>query len=186
MSYNLRFRDTSERPGRLSRFQVGNERQETRAVLWPTPLPRSRLRWSNPAASYPELRVLRRALCSWVFNKNAGPRTSRRVAEGFGLDHWNSLPVSALAEADVLRRALAALVRKLDGKAAAATPWRKRAALSEVLNTAVEKGYFAENPLNGIRWNAPTVNEEVDPLAVPNPAQAARLLTGPGHQRPAR
>lgn len=50
------------------------------------------------------------------------------------------------------------------------TARRKRAAFNEALNTAVEKGYFAENPLNGLRWKAPAVNEEVDPAAVPNPA----------------
>ncbi|MFI2617277.1 hypothetical protein [Streptomyces sp. NPDC018584] len=66
----------------------------------------------------------------------------------------------------------------MDGKAAAAkTARRKRAAFNEVLNTAVEKGYFTENPLMGLRWSAPAVNEEVDPAAVPNPAQVARLLT---------
>ncbi|MFG2148825.1 hypothetical protein ACGFRG_32200 [Streptomyces sp. NPDC048696] len=96
----------------------------------------------------------------------------------------NSLPVSALTEADVLRRALDALCRKLDGKAAAAkTARRKRAAFNEVLNTAVEKGYFADNPLNGLRWNAPAVNEEVEPAAVPNPAQVVRLLAGVAQQR---
>jgi integrase len=95
----------------------------------------------------------------------------------------NSLPISALAEADVLRRALDAPCRKLDGRAAAAkTARRKRAALSEVLNTAVEKGYFAENPLNGLKWNAAAVNEEVDPAAVPNPAQLARLFAAVAQQ----
>ncbi|MFF0479343.1 hypothetical protein [Streptomyces sp. NPDC004284] len=95
----------------------------------------------------------------------------------------NSLPVSDLAEADVRRRALDALCRKLDGKAAAAkTARRKRAAFNEVLNTAVEKGYFTENPLNGLRRNAPAVNEEVDPAAVPNPAQVARLLVAVAQQ----
>ncbi|ATL25579.1 tyrosine-type recombinase/integrase [Streptomyces formicae] len=132
----------------------------------------------HPGASYPEPRVLRRSLYSWSFNKNAWaqePTDEWRQA----LD-WikrNSLSVGALAEADVLRRALDALCRKLDGKAAAAkTARRKRAAFNQVLNTAVEKGYFAENPLNGLRWNAPAVSEEVDPAAVPNPAQVARLL----------
>ncbi|MFI1176661.1 site-specific integrase [Streptomyces melanogenes] len=138
-----------------------------------------------PGAAYPEPRVLRRALYSWAFNKNAWaqePNEEWRKA----LD-WmkrNSLPVSALAEADVLRRALDAMCRKLDGEPAAAkTARRKRAAFSEVLNTAVEKGYFAENPLNGLRWNAPAVNEEVDPAAVPNPAQVARLLAAVAQQR---
>lgn len=52
-----------------------------------------------------------------------------------------------------------------------------------VLNSAVEKGYFGDNPLNGLRWNAPAVNEEVDPAAVPHPAQIARLLTAVAQQR---
>ena len=69
------------------------------------------------------------------------------------------------------------------GKAAAAkTARRKRAAFNEALNTAVEKGYFVENPLNGLRWKAPAVNEEVDPAAVPNPAQVLRLLEAAAHQ----
>ncbi|MFE6157454.1 hypothetical protein ACFQ7F_00845 [Streptomyces sp. NPDC056486] len=96
----------------------------------------------------------------------------------------NFLPVSARSEADVLRRALDAICRKVDGNAAAAkTARRKRAAFSEVLNTAVEKGYFTDSPLNGIRWKPPAVNEEVDPTAVPNPAQVARLITGVAQQR---
>ncbi|MFI6728790.1 tyrosine-type recombinase/integrase [Streptomyces atratus] len=138
-----------------------------------------------PGANYSEPRVLRRALYSWAFNRNAWdqePTEEWRKA----LD-WisrNSLPVSAIAEADVMRRALDALCRKLDGKPAAAkTARRKRAALSEVLNAAVEKGYFAENPLNGLRWNAPAVNEEVDPAAVPNPTQVVRLLAAVAQQR---
>ncbi|MEU5437561.1 hypothetical protein AB0G73_29890 [Streptomyces sp. NPDC020719] len=139
----------------------------------------------HPGAAYPEPRVLRRALYSWAFNKKAW--TQEPTEEWRKALDWmerNSLPVSALAEADVLRGALDALCRKLDGKAAAAkTARRKRAAFNEVLNTAVEKGYFAENPLNGLRWNAPAVNEEVDPAAIPNPAQVARLLAAVAQQR---
>ena len=84
----------------------------------------------------------------------------------------------------VLRRALDALCLKLDGKEAAAkTARRKRAAFNEVLSIAVEKGYFPKNPLNGLRWNAPAVNEEIDPAAVPKPAQVARLLAAVAQQR---
>lgn len=39
------------------------------------------------------------------------------------------------------------------------------------------------SPLNGLRWNAPAVNEEVDLAAVPNPAQVARLLAAVARQR---
>ncbi|MFI1508382.1 tyrosine-type recombinase/integrase [Streptomyces sp. NPDC020597] len=136
-------------------------------------------------ATYSEPRVLRRALYSWAFNKKAWEKEP--VEEWRQALDWmkrNSLPVSALAEADVLRRALDALCLKLDGKEAAAkTARRKRAAFNEGLNIAVEKGYFTENPLNGLRWNAPAVNEEVDPAAVPNPAQVARLLAAVAQQR---
>ncbi|MFD6874276.1 MULTISPECIES: tyrosine-type recombinase/integrase [unclassified Streptomyces] len=139
----------------------------------------------RPGATYAEPRVLRRALYSWAFNKKAW---EQELADDWqhALD-WikrNFLPVASLAEADVLRRALDALCRKLDGMPASAkTARRKRAAFNEALNTAVEKGYFADNPLNGIRWNAPTVNDEVDPAAVPNPLQVARLLSAVGRQR---
>lgn len=66
---------------------------------------------------------------------------------------------------------------------AAKTARRKRAAFNEVLNTAVDKYYFAENPLNGLRWKAPAVNEEVGSASVLNPAQVARLLAAVAQQR---
>lgn len=139
----------------------------------------------RPGAAYSDPRVLRRALYSWAFNKKAWE--CEPTEEWLHALDWmkrNSLPVSALAEADVLRRALDAMCRKLDGKAAAAkTARRKRAAFNEALNTAVEKGYFAENPLKGLRWQAPAVSEEVDPAAVPNPAQVLRLLEAVARQR---
>ncbi|WP_330329088.1 integrase [Streptomyces sp. NBC_00536] len=70
----------------------------------------------------------------------------------------HSLPVSELLEPDTVRRALEALSRKIDGKPAAAkTAVRKRSAFSEVLGTAVDKGYFTENPLARVKWNPPAV-----------------------------
>ncbi|MCW8379841.1 tyrosine-type recombinase/integrase [Streptomyces justiciae] len=130
-------------------------------------------------AVYREPRVLRRALYSWAFNKSAwqnDPREEWQVALKWLERH--SLPVSELEERDVLRRGLDGLCRKLDGTAAAAkTVKRKRAAVNEVFEEAVERGYFAHNPLNGLRWSAPEVDDEVDPDCVPNPAQVARLLS---------
>ncbi|WP_190125481.1 hypothetical protein [Streptomyces inusitatus] len=82
----------------------------------------------------------------------------------------NSLPVSELKDPDTLRRVLDALCHKLDGTAAAAkTVKRKKAAVNEVFGVAVERGYFTRNPLNGLRWTAPEVADEVDPDCVPNP-----------------
>ncbi|MFD7569965.1 tyrosine-type recombinase/integrase [Streptomyces sp. NPDC059810] len=138
-----------------------------------------------PGTTYSDPRVLRRALYSWAFNKNAwAEEPSEEWRRALEWMKRNSLPVGDLVEADVLRRTPDALCRKPDGGAAAAmTARRKRAAFNEVLNTAVEKGYFVENPLNGLRWKAPAVNEEVDPAAVPNPAQVARLLAAVAQQR---
>ncbi|MFE2547609.1 hypothetical protein ACFXGI_03535 [Streptomyces sp. NPDC059355] len=48
---------------------------------------------------------------------------------------------------------------------------------------AVENGYFVDNPLAGIRWNAPSVEGEADPASVPDPLQVARSLSAVGQQR---
>ncbi|KOG74991.1 MULTISPECIES: tyrosine-type recombinase/integrase [Streptomyces] len=130
-------------------------------------------------AAYREPRVLRRALYSWAFNKNAWATEPREEWQS-ALDWLQryTLPVSELEEPDVLRRGLDALCSKLDGNPAAAkTVKRKKAAINEVFGVAVERGYFAHNPLAGLRWVAPAVADEVDPDCVPNPAQVARLLT---------
>ncbi|MEV7383851.1 tyrosine-type recombinase/integrase [Streptomyces lydicus] len=131
-----------------------------------------------PGAGYRSPRVLRRALYSWAFNKkawNSDPQEEWRAALDWLERH--SLPVSELEEPDVLRRGLDALCRKVDGSAAAAktVKWKK-AAVNEVFGVAVERGYFGQNPLAGLRWTPPAVSDEVDPECVPNPAQVARLL----------
>ncbi|MCX5317073.1 tyrosine recombinase XerC [Streptomyces sp. NBC_00154] len=132
----------------------------------------------EPGASYRAPRVLRRALYSWAFNKNAWKVDASEEWQA-ALD-WlqrHSLPVGELDDPQVLRRGLDALCRKVDGTAAAAkTVKRKKAAVNEVFGVAVERGYFAQNPLIGLRWTAPEVADEVDPDCVPNPAQVARLL----------
>ncbi|MGW8671006.1 hypothetical protein [Streptomyces niveus] len=119
----------------------------------------------EPGTAPRDPRVLRRALYSWAFNKKAwatDPPEEWQVALDWLQRH--SLPVSELEEPDVLRRGLDALCRKVDGAAAAAkTVKRKKAAANEVFGPAVERGYFTQIPLNGLRWTAPEVAEEVDP-----------------------
>jgi hypothetical protein len=133
-------------------------------------------------AAYPDARVLRRALYSWAFNKNAWAHDPP--------DEWHaalmwmeraSLPLGELTDPDALRRGLDALTRKVDGAPAAAkTVRRKKAAVNEVFRLAVERGYFPQSPLGGITWTAPATVDELDPDGVPNPAQAARLLAAVG------
>ncbi|WP_256260233.1 hypothetical protein OH786_33395 [Streptomyces atratus] len=45
-----------------------------------------------------------------------------------------------------------------------------------MFGVAVERGYFAQNPVNGLRRTGPEAADELDPDCVPNPAQVARLL----------
>ncbi|MFB6962181.1 hypothetical protein ACFCYB_35685 [Streptomyces sp. NPDC056309] len=99
----------------------------------------------EPGALYGEPRVLRRALYSWAFNKNAWKAEPSEEWQA-ALD-WlerHSLPVSELEEPDVLRRGLDALCRKVEGTAAAAKTVKRKAAVNEVFSAAVERGYFAQ------------------------------------------
>jgi len=131
----------------------------------------------DQGAVYHDARVLRRAVYSWAFNRKAWvaePREEWRAALDWLERKW--LPVAELDDPVVLRRGLEALCRKLDGTVAAPkTTRRKRAALNETFGDAVERGYLTHNPLIGLRWTAPEVDDEVDPDCVPNPVQVRRL-----------
>jgi integrase len=134
----------------------------------------------------PEAEVLRRALYAWAYNKKRwDEEPPDDVAKALSWLQKTSLPVSALEDPEVVRRALDALSRKLDGTPAAArTALRKRACLSDVLGMAVEKQYFSTpvNPLSTIQWTAPKSVEEVDPGNVANPRQVRALMKAVGEQ----
>jgi integrase len=88
-----------------------------------------------------------------------------------------SLPLTALGEADVLRKALDAIsVTFADTPAGANTVRRKRAVLHHLLEHAVEQKVFGSNPLDGIKWSVPKAVTAVDPRTVVNAAQARLLL----------
>lgn len=135
----------------------------------------------------PDPRVVRTALYSWAFNKNRWqedpPADVAKVLAWFEL---KSLPTSALADRMQVRAALDALTKKLDGRTAAASVIRrKRAIFHNALGYAVDAELLTENPLPGVQWKAPEqVEEEVDPACVPDPAQAATLLTAVRDQSP--
>ncbi|MFE0470915.1 tyrosine-type recombinase/integrase [Streptomyces sp. NPDC058947] len=127
----------------------------------------------------PDAGTVRRALYIWGFNKNRWdeevPPDVAKVLDWF---QRKSLSVSALSDRLVVRAALNALSKKLDGKTAAAgTISRKRAIFYNSLEYAVDAELLSDNPLDRVKWKAPEqVVEEVDPACVPNPAQAAKLL----------
>ena len=126
----------------------------------------------------PEAKVLRQALFSWAFNPATRDTAPPEHIEA-ALD-WAaraSLPVTALDDSTVTRKALTACGKTLTGKAAAATTQRrKRSVLYNALGYAVELGHLPSNPVDRIQWTAPEVAQSVDRRVVVSPAQAAALL----------
>lgn len=135
---------------------------------------------TRDAAAAPRPDMLRAALRSWCFNTSARRQREAPPSEFSDALRWieaNSLPVTAMAEADVVRRALAAIRTNLDGsRAAASSVARKRAALSGALKYAVERGHLSSNPLQDISTPRQPRAERLDTRVVANPAQARALL----------
>ncbi|GAA4671850.1 site-specific integrase [Streptomyces chumphonensis] len=126
-----------------------------------------------------DARVVRAALYGWAFNvkrwDEEPPPEYQAVLAWF---ERKSKPTSALADRMLVRKALDALTRKLDGKtAASSTIRRKRAIFHNALVYAVDAGLLTENPIPRVSWSLPEpVEEEIDPSCVPEPVQAAELL----------
>ncbi|MGW2467734.1 tyrosine-type recombinase/integrase [Streptomyces bauhiniae] len=126
-----------------------------------------------------DARVVRRALYGWAFNKNRWDvEPPADVAQVLNWFERKSLPTSALSDRLLVKNALRALSKRLDGATAApGTISRKRAIFYNSLEFAVDAELLSDNPLDRIKWKAPEqVVEEVDPACVPNPAQAGKLL----------
>ncbi|RZU51916.1 site-specific recombinase XerD [Krasilnikovia cinnamomea] len=123
--------------------------------------------------------VLRRALGTYVFNKarrdHSEPPPDLAAAVAWAAS--NTVGLSALADAALVRKALDSLAVLLDGKAAAAsTVARKRAVFSGALRYAVELGHLDSHPMERVSWTAPKNTDEVDRQVVANPTQARALL----------
>lgn len=128
----------------------------------------------------PDAATLRAALTHWEFNPGARGRSERPPTDYAEALDWiakRSLTLEQVATADGIRAALRAIGTKLDGtNASAATTVRKRAALSAVLNFAVESRYLNHNPLSDVRRKREPLIDAVDPRVVVNPNQARALL----------
>jgi hypothetical protein len=111
----------------------------------------------TPGRGEPPAVVLRAALYGHAFSPaRAGtdPGPPAAVALAWASDHC--LPLTALADLQVTRRALEALALRLDGtRAAATTITRKRAVFHGCLGYAAELGLLEANPLDRITWRPP-------------------------------
>ncbi|WP_406495832.1 site-specific integrase [Streptomyces sp. NBC_00846] len=142
----------------------------------------------------PDPRVLRAALYSWAFRlvlDQDGDFVARVDAEGApepivaALD-WigrKSIDISALNTPAVVRSALDALARKVDGTAAADnTVNRKVPVFSNFLRYAVELSRLPSLPLTKVDWTPPETDDEIDFRYVPGPALARKLIDAVGAQ----
>ncbi len=136
-----------------------------------------------PDRGRPGDKALRYALYLWAFRNEPSPPPEVAAALSWVAGH--SLPLSALADDDIVLDVLAAIARKLDGsRAAANTIGRKRAVLSNVLDYAVGRGLDA-NPLPRVTgmWTIPKTTEGVvDPGVVVNRRQFEELLIAVSYQ----
>lgn len=162
-------------------------------MKWPALAPNSRtstaealatvtpalVRTARGAPTAPQLRA---ALYGWAFVPSR--RRQHPPAEVERALAWlqaASLPVTALDDAELVRKALNALAVKLDGQAAAATTVRrKRAVFYNCLGYAVERRLLTANPVDKVQWTAPQVPHTVDRRVVANPAQVRALLAAVG------
>lgn len=126
----------------------------------------------------PDKRALRRSLNGWAFNSTSQAQpVPHEHDEAIAWIRRNSLPLTSLRDAAVIRRALDALALTLDGRAAAnATIIRKRATFNNALEYAVELGVFDVNPLRRVKLRLPKAEGTVDRRVVVNPTQARALL----------
>ncbi|MFF7454768.1 tyrosine-type recombinase/integrase [Kitasatospora sp. NPDC008115] len=176
----------------VSWYQHGRNYVEAR---WDGAPAKTRTTWADALASVtfelvsskvgmPDKRVVRRALYGWAFNVNRWTEEPpAEVAKALAWVTRHSVDVSELEDPKVVRKLLAALSVKLDGtRAAASTVLRKRRIVHHVIGRAVEDGLLTVNPLPLVQWQAPQVEEEIDPEYVMSPEQAAAMLEAVGRQ----
>ncbi|MFG1826554.1 tyrosine-type recombinase/integrase [Microbispora bryophytorum] len=126
----------------------------------------------------PDDETLRRALREVAFiPADRRPAPSPEIAAALRWLEAASLPLTALEDAKHARAALEALSLLLDGKAAAASTFRrKRAVFHHALEYAVELEELSANPLDRVKLRRTKANGEIDRRVVVNPAQARELL----------
>jgi integrase len=137
-------------------------------------------------AGHPPADVLRAALYAHAFNPSrAAPRPGTATARALAWAQHHSLPLAALADPQITRRALDALTVRLDGgRAAATTITRKHAVVHGAAGWAVELGLLVTNPLDSIRWKAPGAATAADRRKVASPAQVRMILAEVTRSRP--
>jgi integrase len=134
----------------------------------------------------PAAGVLRAALYRHAFSPGrAGGDAGLAEAGALAWAREHSLPLAALADPRVARRALEALALRLDGTGAAATTiTRKRAVFRGCLGYAVELGLLAANPAGSTAARPDAVSCAAGPRPTAAPAQVEAVLAEVTRIRP--
>ncbi|WP_179855008.1 tyrosine-type recombinase/integrase [Paractinoplanes atraurantiacus] len=135
----------------------------------------------------PADRLIRTALRRWAFNTPARQHEEAIPSEIRAALSWvarNSLPASALLDAEVLRRTLDGLTLRLDGQPMSPdVVSRRRKIFTAMLEHGVEAKALGHNPWPKLKWTAPrSSNSGVDRRRVVNPMQARTLFAAVGRQ----
>ena len=140
----------------------------------------------RPGRGGPPAAVLRAALYGHAFNASrAGTDPGPPATAALGWASHHCLPLTALADPSVTRRALDALALRLDGtRAAAATITRKRAVFHGCLGYAAELGLLEANPLDRITWQPPRSSCSAGPRSAATPAEVQAILAEVTQIRP--
>ena len=130
--------------------------------------------------------VLRTALYGHAFNPaQAGDDPGPAATAALAWARHHCLPLTALADPQVTRRALDAMTLRLDGtRAAAATITRKRAVFRNCLGYAQELSLLEANPVDRITWKPPRSSFAVDPRSAATPAEVQAILVEVTQIRP--
>ena len=120
---------------------------------------------------------------STLARASTDPGPPATAALGWARRHC--LPLTALADPAVTRRALEALALRLDGtRAAATTITRKRAVFHGCLGYAAELGRLDVNPLDRITWRPPRSSCPAGPRSAATPAEVQTILAEVTQIRP--
>ena len=140
----------------------------------------------TPGRGRPPAAVLRAALYGHAFNPaRAGTDPGPPVTVALAWAWHHCLPLNALADPAVTRRALEALALRLDGtRAAATTITRKRAVFHGCLSYAAELGLLAANPLDRITWQPPRSSCSAGLRSATTPAEVQAILAEVTQIRP--
>ncbi|WP_066951236.1 tyrosine-type recombinase/integrase [Streptomyces lushanensis] len=130
------------------------------------------------AAKPPALEDVRAAMRWYVVPAHEDEEPPEHLAPVCSWLGRHSLPLSALADAKVVREVNYRLSFKLDDSPAAGETYkRRRRGFNTAMEYAVEAGYVDSNPLAGIKRSGSKTHDVVDPRVLVNQTQGAQLLT---------